>query len=138
MAFPRPPICSKIRLEPPPGADRQIACRYREALAVTDTALVGDIGLLGYRLVRSGAEVLLFPRACPHESASLDNSPCVATSLACQWHGRRIRPIGKFVWGEDSEFRKVPDRGTVQGGILTMEYDDRAAARAAATEEAAS
>lgn len=91
------------RIDPPPHADRRVTCRYRELLAAKNEQLVGDIGLLGFRLVRDGHDVTIFPRACPHEGASLDGRSCASGVLVCPWHGRRVRPIAKFTWGQDAD-----------------------------------
>lgn len=112
------------RLQPPEHADRRVTCRYAEALAGTDEAYIGDIGLLGFRLVRAGSEVMVFPRACPHEGSSLDESLCVSNSVLCRWHGRRIRPIGKFTWKQNGAFEQGPYRGNVVDDVLTIEYID--------------
>jgi nitrite reductase/ring-hydroxylating ferredoxin subunit len=118
------------RLQAPAGSGRTLTCSYTELLAKTNEGFVGDIGLLGYRLVREGSEVMVFPRACPHEGSSLDESACVANALTCRWHGRRIRPIGKFAWGQNGQFQQGPYRGQVVGDLLTIEYDDATASLA--------
>lgn len=115
------------RLQAPPHADRRVTCRYKELFAESNEGHIGDIGLLGFRLVRATSEVMVFPRACPHEGANLDESRCVSGAVVCRWHGRRIRPIGKFTWGQNAEFVNGPDRGRVVGEELTIEYDDSAA-----------
>jgi hypothetical protein len=47
--------------------------------------------------------------------------------MVCRWHGRRIRPLGIFKWGQNAEFADGPYRGRVAGEELTIEYDDKAA-----------
>lgn len=51
---------------------------------------------LGFRLVRQGNLLNVFPRMCSHEGASLDKSPCVNMSLKCPWHGRLNMALATF------------------------------------------
>lgn len=55
--------------------------------------LVGQDDHLGLRLVRSDNKVMVFPRMCPHEGASLDRNKCVNRRVQCAWHGRQISPL---------------------------------------------
>lgn len=106
----------------PVAAVRRVACRYMEVLGESGQGFFGDIGLLGYRLYRDGADVVIFPRACPHEGAGLDDMDCGAGSVRCYWHGRRIKPVGRFRSGEDAEFATETHRVRVAGGELTIDY----------------
>lgn len=55
--------------------------------------LLGQDDHLGLRLLRSENKLLIFPRMCPHEGASLDSSKCVNRRVQCAWHGRQITPV---------------------------------------------
>jgi len=119
---------AESHLRPPPGGQHRLTCNYQAELADGREALIGDIGLLGFRLVRDGTDVLVFPRACPHEGASLDDRPCESGVITCRWHGRRLPPIVKFAWAQPADFSNPPYRGSVAGNRLTIEYDDGMAA----------
>ena len=109
-------------LLPPSGASNVIRADYVELLQGKREAFAGDEGLLGFRLVRIADEVVLYPRACPHEGASLDKSDCTGGSVKCRWHGRNIAPIGRFRWGENTQFSGKAYRGEVIGETLIVEY----------------
>lgn len=51
---------------------------------------------LGLRLVRSNGHLLVYPRLCPHEGASLDQQPCSNRRIVCPWHGRVFQPVASF------------------------------------------
>lgn len=55
--------------------------------------LFGDDGHLGLRLIRQGDRILVFPRLCSHEGASLDGRACENERIKCPWHGRVIAPL---------------------------------------------
>lgn len=86
-----------------------------------DEARFGDVGLLGFRLVRQGDKVLVFHRACPHEGASLDEVACKGGALSCPWHGRRVQPLAAFRWGEDAAFTVEGYRFQVTGMQLVVD-----------------
>jgi nitrite reductase/ring-hydroxylating ferredoxin subunit len=66
---------------------------------------VGPEDHTGLLLLRSKNQLLIYPRLCPHEGASLDEAPAKSSSLRredgakapcnlmCPWHGRLFRPI---------------------------------------------
>ena len=58
--------------------------------------LIGRADHLGLRVVRKDEKILLFPRMCPHEGASLDLHPCVKGKVTCPWHGRVFQPVAEF------------------------------------------
>jgi nitrite reductase/ring-hydroxylating ferredoxin subunit len=58
--------------------------------------LFGDDGHLGLRFLRQGDRVMVFPRMCPHEGASLDDRPCKDGRITCEWHGRVFGPLVQF------------------------------------------
>ena len=107
---------------PPKDASKCVTANYVQLLADKREALAGDAGLLGFRLVRQGDEVAVYPRACPHEGASLDASDCAKGSLKCQWHGRVIPPIGRFAWGQEAQFGSPAYRVRVAGDSIAVEY----------------
>lgn len=106
----------------PPGAERIVSCNLKTVFGVGDTAFIGDRGLLGFRLERAGDEVAIFPRACPHEGASLDERPCVNGEVTCEWHGRRIAALGRVRLKGTAEFRQGAYHGWVSDGELTITY----------------
>ena len=87
-----------------------------------DEACFGDVGLLGFRLVRQQERIQVFPRACPHQGASLDQVACRSGTLSCPWHGRRIPPLAAFRFNEDVDFAVERYRFRTSGLQLTVEY----------------
>jgi len=55
--------------------------------------LLGKDDHLGLRIVRSNGNLLIYPRLCPHEGASLDKERCLNRKLTCPWHGRVFSPL---------------------------------------------
>jgi nitrite reductase/ring-hydroxylating ferredoxin subunit len=106
----------------PPGKDRLVSCNYVALLETANDALVGDIGLLGFRLVRNGNEVAVLPRTCPHEGASVEQADFSSGAVRCPWHGRLLRPIGKFIWKQDASFGSDTHKVRVSGDMLFVEY----------------
>ncbi len=107
---------------PPPGASRSFGCNYVQALEGKKQAFIGDIGLLGARLVHEGDEVVIYRRSCPHEGAGLDHDDCKGGYVTCRWHGRKLKPIGHFAWGKDSAFAASEYAVTIKGNSLTILY----------------
>ncbi len=61
------------------------------------TILVGRNDTLGLRIeLGEQNDILVFPRTCPHEGASLDGSPCKKEMLSCPWHGRAFQPLARL------------------------------------------
>jgi nitrite reductase/ring-hydroxylating ferredoxin subunit len=108
-------------ISPPPG-NRIVQCAYTSLLNNADDVLVGDAGLLGFRLMRSANDVLILPRTCPHEGASLEKADFSTGAVRCPWHGRRLLPIGKYTWGQDASFSTDTHNVRVNGDILSVEY----------------
>lgn len=127
---------SKSNLLPPKDVSFLIRSNYFQELSSRNETFIGDSGLLGVRLLRRHDEVIIFPRACPHEGALLDTMPCDAENVRCYWHGRLIRPIGRFSWGKDSCFSTEDYRVEVLGEQITVEF--LYAQRGGATEPAGS
>jgi len=69
--------------------------------------LLGDSGHLGLRLLRQGDRLMVFPRMCPHEGASLDDRPCVDRRIKCAWHGRVFAPLAEFELGAGASEKKI-------------------------------
>jgi nitrite reductase/ring-hydroxylating ferredoxin subunit len=112
----------KENLLPPQDRSKIVRANYVELLDGKQEAFAGDSGLLGFRLIHDADGVVIYPRACPHEGASLDKSDCAGGSVKCRWHGRQIAPIGRFRWGENAHFDTKAYRGDVTGEIITVEY----------------
>jgi nitrite reductase/ring-hydroxylating ferredoxin subunit len=113
---------SGTNVSPPPGKPTRVECDYVAQLATTNDVLVGDTGLLGFRLVRNGDEVSVFPRACPHEGASVEKQDCSSGAVRCPWHGRRLVAIAKFKWLQDTSVATSAYSVTVSGSKLSVEY----------------
>lgn len=106
----------------PPEAERELSCDLKAVFGADDTAFIGDRGLLGFRLEREGGEIVIFPRACPHEGASLDERPCVNGELTCEWHGRRIAALGRIPLDGTVGFKQGAYHVRVSEGELTITY----------------
>jgi nitrite reductase/ring-hydroxylating ferredoxin subunit len=79
-----------------------LTVRYDE-LHDSVPVFVGADDHMGLAILKQGKAVLLYPRLCSHEGASLDAvvKACGSTSashsgtctIQCPWHGRKFRPI---------------------------------------------
>lgn len=118
---------SGTRISPPPGKSTVVECDYTALLSTSNDVLVGDTGLLGFRLLRNGDDVTVFPRTCPHEGASIEKADCSSGVVRCPWHGRRLTAIAKFKWMQDSSASTSTHRVTVVGNKLSVEYIGQAA-----------
>jgi nitrite reductase/ring-hydroxylating ferredoxin subunit len=107
---------------PPRGASNTVRANYAALLDGKQEAVAGDSGLLGFRMVRVADEIVVYPRACPHEGSSLDKSDCAGGFVRCRWHGRQIAPIGRFHWGQNARFGVKAYRAEVAGETITVEY----------------
>jgi len=60
--------------------------------------LIGRDDHLGLRISAAGPHdpILVFPRLCAHEGASLDGCAVRKGMVVCPWHGRRIAPVATF------------------------------------------
>ncbi len=75
-----------------PSWDEQTV-RYAD-LAEGERRLLGPDNHLGLAIIKSEGRVLVYPRLCPHEGASLDaSSRCENSMVMCPWHGRKFKPI---------------------------------------------
>lgn len=119
---------SGTNIAPPEGRDRKVICNYVTALATQNDVLVGDTGLLGFRLLRNGEEVTILPRTCPHEGACVENADFSKGAVRCPWHGRRLLPIGKFTWKQNVDFGTDAYKVRVAGDTLSVEYTGAAKA----------
>jgi len=113
---------SGTNIVPPVGKDQVVSCNYVTMLAANQDVLVGDTGLLGFRLVRQGDEVSILPRTCPHEGACVENADFSRGAVRCPWHGRRLLPIGKFTWKQNADFSTDTHKVHVAGDTLSVEY----------------
>jgi nitrite reductase/ring-hydroxylating ferredoxin subunit len=120
---------SVSKLSPPPDKERTIRCTYTTLLETSDDVLVGDTGLLGFRLMRKGDEVTILPRTCPHEGASVEKADFSKGAVRCPWHARRLLPIGKFKWMQDASFDANDYKVRVSGNELMVEYTGQPMAR---------
>ena len=65
-------------------------------LADGNEKFLGRNDHLGLRFVRSADEILVFPRLCSHEGASLDKERCLNGKIRCPWHSRIFLPLARF------------------------------------------
>jgi len=113
---------SGTNISPPSDRSPVVECDYTALLASSNDVLVGDTGLLGFRLLRDGDDVTVFPRTCPHEGASVEKADCSSGAVRCPWHGRRLTAIAKFKWMQDTATSTSTHRIKVAGNLLTVEY----------------
>lgn len=86
--------------------------------------LWGEDDHRGLRIERSDGSILVFPRLCEHEGASLDGAECSKQRLSCPWHGRVIPPLARFDVDQRDEQECRTDNGlvlTLRGGDLLVE-----------------
>jgi nitrite reductase/ring-hydroxylating ferredoxin subunit len=88
---------------------------------------------LGIRLVREGGLLMLFPRMCPHEGASLDRYKCSGPKeavkggvLRCPWHGRSFGPFATIDVSSEQVISQKSDQCTVTftRGVVTIQFSD--------------
>ncbi|MGB7219217.1 MAG: Rieske 2Fe-2S domain-containing protein [Vicinamibacterales bacterium] len=103
----------------PAGPNRLV---IDDALPKDGEYLIGRDDHLGLRVVRSGGQLALFPRMCPHEGASLDGQPCSSGKIRCPWHGRIFEPIGRFDLSHAGEQTARTPQCTISlgSGVLTV------------------
>jgi nitrite reductase/ring-hydroxylating ferredoxin subunit len=95
---------------------------------------VGPEDHSGLLLLRSKNQILVYPRLCPHEGASLDNAPSKPSNLRrdegapnpctlmCPWHGRLFRPVLALnLPAQQSHHRTDWHTYRVEDGILSIE-----------------
>jgi len=114
---------SASHVEPPIGGGENAACvALDEVLPRDGEALVGRDDHLGLRLVRRGRHLLVYPRLCPHEGASLDPAPCRGRTIHCPWHGRAFAPLAEFALDspEERQAETSWSRITLRGRTLEI------------------
>ena len=90
-----------------PPASPEVHSTYNvsiaEVLPSDGEHFLGRDDHVGIRLVRQGNQLMLYPRMCPHEGASLDGYTCKGGKdsvrggkLQCPWHGRVFKPLANF------------------------------------------
>lgn len=70
--------------------------------------LIGDIGLMGFKILKKNEKYSLFSRVCPHEGADLSETDFFQKDIKCPWHGRRIFPLIEFAL-EDNFEKEIKD-----------------------------
>jgi nitrite reductase/ring-hydroxylating ferredoxin subunit len=58
----------------------------------------------GFRVVKSGDSIFIYPRMCNHEGADLSCADTKNNFLVCPWHGKRVDPICMMNKYESSEY----------------------------------
>lgn len=89
---------------PPADLPLEQSANYQTAFGASPECFVGDAGLMGLKLTRSGDAVTVWPRTCPHEGAALNHEKCSTGKIHCPWHGREFSAIGTFTWGDSASF----------------------------------
>ncbi|MDX2100485.1 MAG: Rieske 2Fe-2S domain-containing protein, partial [Leptolyngbyaceae cyanobacterium bins.59] len=63
----------------------------------------------GLRIVRSGDQLLFFPRVCLHEGACLDQAAIRQERILCPWHGRAMQPIAMIHLSRQADGMQVTE-----------------------------
>jgi len=79
--------------------------------------LLGRDDHLGLRLVRSNNTIMIYPRLCPHEGASLDSQKCMNKKIKCPWHGRMFNPLVTLDASKDT-----PQEFITENHEITLSY----------------
>jgi len=115
-------------------AESSAPTNYRFSIA-QDLPLDGDHFLgrddhLGLRVVRRNQTIMIFPRMCPHEGASLDRYKCSGPKdplkgdrLVCPWHGRIFRPIASIDLNNTSPFEVKTIQHTISCNGVDLSID---------------
>jgi nitrite reductase/ring-hydroxylating ferredoxin subunit len=82
--------------------------------------LVGPDDDRGVRLVRKGDEVLVMPRVCGHEGASLDCAAIANDSLVCPWHAKRVATLFRIPLRDGSSADARGTSARIADGKLTL------------------
>jgi nitrite reductase/ring-hydroxylating ferredoxin subunit len=72
---------------------------FNDQLKEGEDLFLGQSDQIGLRLHKVNNKLLIFPRLCPHEGATLDGSSCKSGNgdtdfkIKCPWHGRAFTPV---------------------------------------------
>ena len=93
-------------------------------LAQDGTLLLGESDCYGLRVERSGNQLRVFPRLCPHEGRCLDKDARDGENLSCGWHARAIPPIAVVNLNEKNRAVKANSGWNVNwdGSELSLRY----------------
>jgi len=88
----------KLNAVPPMKAPHPITheIMLQEIFSDNEEFLFGRSDSWGLRMVKTHNELMIFPRMCHHEGASLDQQKCVDAKIKCPWHGRLHTKIASF------------------------------------------
>lgn len=114
---------SQSRVIPPRSAERAHVLSVSIAELPRDGELfLGRDDHLGVRVVRSDDRVMVFPRMCPHEGASLDRARILGKRVICPWHGRVCGPLGSLDLARSGGQQVTSEHHQMQlaDGILTI------------------
>jgi Rieske 2Fe-2S protein len=116
---------SRDNVVPPetPAAAPASEVRLSEHLAGDGEYRLGTDDHRGVLIIRRAEEIVVFPRLCTHEGASLDGQKCQGGELRCPWHGRRIAAIGSFDLKKTTRQEAVSrfHRVVLEKGIVRVE-----------------
>lgn len=87
-----------------------------DVLAENGAQLIGTDDDCGLRIVHQDHELLIFPRLCEHEGASLDCAALRHGRLSCPWHAKAIHPLARV---------PIEDGQDVQFGGFAVRIDQR-------------
>ena len=97
---------------------------------------VGEDDDRGMRLVRQANEILVLPRLCPHEGASLDESAVKNSRVFCPWHNRAFTAVAKIdASTSGAEVSSNPAVATVQGDKVLITVPSGCVAAASCVSE---
>ena len=82
--------------------------------------LVGPDDDRGVRLIRSGDEVLVLPRVCNHEGASLDCAAVAKNALVCPWHAKRIGSLLTLPYCDGASAESQTAAASISAGCLSL------------------
>jgi hypothetical protein len=106
---------------PPPRRDtRQESVSLGSLSTEGASLLVGPDDDRGVRLVRKGDDVLVMPRICRHEGASLDCANVVNDMVVCPWHAKRITALMRVPCREGGASEAQGTSASISGGTLTL------------------
>lgn len=97
-SFEKTTMILRSNVWPPAGDPNQAAYRLNpsQRLPADGETMIGENDHLGFRLVRTGDAISVYPRLCPHEGACLDTSRLAEGKLTCPWHGRVFKSLGEI------------------------------------------
>lgn len=124
---------TKTNVLPPAGLTSPTGYRLSisEVLPADGDHFLGRDDHLGLRIARRANKIMLFPRMCSHEGASLDRYKCSGPKepvkddrLVCPWHGRVFRPLASIDLNSTSPVAVQTSQHTItcNGDMLSIDF----------------